>query len=244
MDLLGSSVRRRLVDTLRQRIDGPRGTRHLVRNDLEARERTRSEGSNDCHIGGIATARHQNAPDTRRVVASIERVPAPAEIDLKPGAEIHRIRIGRHANVAKITGAIARRNVHAAAQGDCEMGKISTDATAFHMCIPRRLGRIRMLIAECKVAVYVVANSLNERPSLPHIAKFGPGEVHETIRLAIPAAKEIDERLDRELFQSVLLSIRRYVVGLAAVVDQKIREQSKPAPWGVYDVANIAETVA
>ena len=99
-------------------------------------------------------------------------------------------------------------------------------------------------IAECKVAVYVVANSLNERPSLPHIAKFGPGEVHETIRLAIPAAKEIDERFDRELFQSLLLSIRRYGVGLAAVADQKIREKSKPAPWGVYDVANIAETIA
>jgi hypothetical protein len=68
------------------------------------------------------------------------------------------------------------------------------------MRIPRRLGRVRMLVPECKVVVYVVANRLNERPSLLHVAKFRPGELHETIRLAIPAAKEIDKRLDRELF--------------------------------------------
>jgi hypothetical protein len=58
-------------------------------------------------------------PTRGRIVAGIERVPAPAEIDLKPGAEIHWIGIWRHANVAKITGAIARLNVHASAQSDC-----------------------------------------------------------------------------------------------------------------------------
>jgi hypothetical protein len=42
----------------------------------------------------------------------------------------------------------------------------------------------------------------------------------------------------------VLLNIRRRVIGLAVVADQKIREQSKPAPRRVDDVANIAETIA
>ena len=177
-------------------------------------------------------------------MTSIEGVPATADIDLKPGAEIHRIGMWRHANIAKITGAIAGRNVHAAAKRDREMGEISTNASAFHMCIPRRFCRVRMLISKCKVAVYVVANCLNEWPSLLHIAKFGPGEIHETIRLAIPAAKKIDERLNGELFQGMLLGVQRHDVGLAVVANLKFGRQSKTTFWGVDNVADVAKTVA
>src|ERR1700738_2884766 len=62
----------------------------FVGDHLEARERARSEGRHDGDVGGIAGARHQDAADPRLVVPCIERVPAAAEIDFEPGAEIHR----------------------------------------------------------------------------------------------------------------------------------------------------------
>ena len=53
------------------------------------------------------------------------KIPAVAEIGLEPGAEVHRRGVGRHADVAEIAGAIARRNVHAAAQRHGEMGEVA-----------------------------------------------------------------------------------------------------------------------
>jgi hypothetical protein len=55
--------------------------------------------SHDRDVGGVAPARHQNASDARHVVAGVERVPAPAEIGLKPRAEIHWRIVGWHADV-------------------------------------------------------------------------------------------------------------------------------------------------
>jgi hypothetical protein len=54
----------------------------------------------------------------------VEGIPAAAKIGLEPGAEVHRQVFRGHANVAEIAGAIARRNVHAAAQRDGEMGEV------------------------------------------------------------------------------------------------------------------------
>ena len=94
------------------------------------------------------------------------------------------------------------------------------------------------------MVIYVVANCLNERPSLSHIAKFGPGELHEPIRLAIAAAEQINERFDGKLFQSMLLSVKRHFVRLTVFADQKIGRQSKTTFWGVDNVADVAKTVA
>ena len=50
------------------------------------------------------------------------------EIDLQPGVVIHQRRIGRHADVAEKAVGVARRDVHAAAETDGEMGEIAADA--------------------------------------------------------------------------------------------------------------------
>src|ERR1700685_3086601 len=89
---------------------GTRGGRNLFGNDLESGERAWAERGYDRNVGGIAPACHQDAADTRRIVARIERVPATAEIGFEPCAEIHRRRIGRAADVAEIAGTVARRN--------------------------------------------------------------------------------------------------------------------------------------
>src|SRR5262249_9419274 len=91
------------------------GRRDLVGVHGEALEHVRTEGGAERHVGGVAPARHHDPADAGNVVPGIERVPPAAEIDLEPGAEIHRLRLGDNADVAEIAGAITRRDVHAAA---------------------------------------------------------------------------------------------------------------------------------
>ena len=95
---------------------------------LKLDQRVGAEGVRDRHVGGVAALADQDAADARHVVARVEGVPAAAEIGLEPAGEIHR-RVGRrHADVAEIAGAIARRDVHAAAEGDGEMGEVAAHA--------------------------------------------------------------------------------------------------------------------
>src|SRR6185437_2329829 len=54
-----------------------------------------------------------------------------AEIGLEPAGEVHRDRGRRDADVAKIARAIARRNVHATAEGDCRVGIVAANAGGF-----------------------------------------------------------------------------------------------------------------
>ena len=63
----------------------------------------RPERVDQRNVGGVASARDQDTADARHVMARIERVPFAAEIRLEPGVEIHRGRIGRHADVAEIS---------------------------------------------------------------------------------------------------------------------------------------------
>src|SRR5579864_9740621 len=90
----------------------------LVGPDLETDQRVRAEGVGDRHVGGVAALSDQHAADSRNIVARIERVPPPAQIGFEPAGEIHRAVRRRNADVAEIPGAVARRNVHTAAEGD------------------------------------------------------------------------------------------------------------------------------
>src|SRR5664279_3970018 len=78
----------------------------------------RAEGLDQLRIRRVAATRHQDAADARRIVARIESPPLAAEINFHPGAEILIGIRRRQADVADIAGAIARRNVHAAREGD------------------------------------------------------------------------------------------------------------------------------
>src|SRR3712207_4130539 len=104
----------------------------LVRDHLEPGESAGSEAGGNGDIGRVAPPRHHDAPDPGNVVARIERVPAAAEIDLEPGAEIHRSVDRPHADIAEIARAVAGRDVHAAAEGNGEMSEIAADAVPLH----------------------------------------------------------------------------------------------------------------
>ncbi len=61
----------------------------------------------------------------------IAGMPPAAEIDLKTGAEIHRVDILRDADVAEIAGGIARGDIQGAAKSDREMREVPADPLAF-----------------------------------------------------------------------------------------------------------------
>src|SRR3984957_4470717 len=93
-------------------------------------ERRVAKRGGDGTIGGVASGGDQHAADARHVVASVERPPSSAKIDLEPRAEIHRVAIGRHADVTEITGCVARGNIERAAKRDRQMLEISANADA------------------------------------------------------------------------------------------------------------------
>jgi len=136
---------------------------YLVGVHDETLERVGTERGTDCYVGGIAATGHQNATDAWRVVPRVERVPPIAEIDLEPGAEIHRIGIRQNADIAKITGAVARGDVHAAAERDRQMGKVPAHAAALESDLSRGPGGARVLIAEEYMGVNEIPDCLHAR---------------------------------------------------------------------------------
>ena len=97
---------------------------------LRPRQGAGTEGMGQRHVGGIAAARDEDTPDPRGVVARIERVPPALEIGLEPAREIHG-RIGRRqADVGDVAGAVARRDVQAAAERDRQMRVVAANAVA------------------------------------------------------------------------------------------------------------------
>jgi hypothetical protein len=72
-------------------------------------------------------ARYQNAPDPARIVTRIKSVPATADIDFHPGIEIHRRRVWRHADIAKIPITVTRRDIQAAAKRNGKVGEIAAN---------------------------------------------------------------------------------------------------------------------
>src|SRR5215210_2136193 len=119
----------------------------LERYDLEARKGAWTEACRDRHVGGVASPGHQDTPDPGRVVPCIERVPLSGQIDLEPGAEIHRRRIRRNTDIAEIPRAVASRDIHASAERDGKVREIAAHAEALVVSIPCGPRGARMFIS-------------------------------------------------------------------------------------------------
>src|SRR6201993_2699650 len=142
----------------------------LYRSDFlgnygETAERVRAEGRGNCDVCRIAPAGDQHAADAWDVVARIKSVPLAADIGFEPGCEIHRRVRDRHADIAQIARAVSRRDVHAATEGDGEVGIVPADAGAIAVSFPGRPGGARVLIAEGNVLVNVIADGLDPAPA-------------------------------------------------------------------------------
>ena len=145
--------------------------------DAKARQGAGTEDVGQRHIGGIATVRDENTPDPRSVVARVEGMPPAAEIDFDPRRKIHRRVRRRKADVGDVAGAIARRDVQAAAESDRQMCVVAANAAALSECFGRGSGGARVLVAESNVVVYEIADGLYPLPTERCLSEATPSLV-------------------------------------------------------------------
>ena len=137
----------------------------FVGDDRELGERALTKSGADRDIGGIAPAGHKDPANSRLIVPRVEGVPARAEIDFKPGAEIHWRRVRRDADIAKVAGAISRRDVHAPTQGNGQMRKIPANTASFLVSLPRCFSWSGVLVSENDVLMNKIYDRLHSRPT-------------------------------------------------------------------------------
>src|SRR4051794_19924015 len=120
----------------------------LFRRDRESHQLSDAERGGNRDVGGIPSARHDDPADPGTVVPRVKSVPAAVQVDFEPGAEIHRRRIAGDADIAEIAGAIPRRDIHAAAQRDREVGEVAADTDALLVPLKRGAVAARVVITE------------------------------------------------------------------------------------------------
>lgn len=119
----------------------------------------------------------------------------------------------RNADIAEVAGTIARRNIHAAAKGDGEMGEIAAHAGTFFLRLEGRSGRIGMFIPELNVAMNEIADFLNARPTQRRPAEHLSGEVRQAVGITVTAAQQEHEGFLRQRLHQRLVAIALQFVG-------------------------------
>src|ERR1700751_4110001 len=140
-------------------------------------ELRRTESCRDSDVSRVTAAPDQDPTYPGMIVPRVESVPPSAEKHLEPGAEIHRSRVSRHTDVSEIAGAVASRNIHAAAQRHSKMSEIAAHADTFLMTFGSRAVATRMVIAERDPVMHIVANRLHALPAARNASKQLPGKV-------------------------------------------------------------------
>jgi hypothetical protein len=156
------------------------------------------------HVRGVAALRYEDTTDSRGVVAWVKGIPTVAQINFNPCGKIHG-HVGRgKADVSDVTGAIARRDVQATAEGDCKMRVVAANAAAFLVCFERRSGGAGVLIAEDYVIVHEVADRLHPGPTKRSVSEEPPSLVGQTIGLTVTTAKQKQYDFRRQMLNLVL----------------------------------------
>jgi hypothetical protein len=218
--------------------------RNLIGPDLETDQRIGAEGVGYRHVGGVSALRDEDAADTRRVVAWIERVPSPAEIGFEPAGKIHRTKGLLHTDVAEVAGTVARRNVHAAAEGDGKVRVVPANAPGVVEDVEGRLCCTGVLVAEGDVAVDEIADGLDPVPTQGRLAKQVPGRFRQSVGLAVAAAKEKRQGFGGQVLNRVLTGPRRRNVGPPSIIDDAVGPQAEPASGRDEAAAPVAEDIA
>ena len=161
--------------------------RLLVGHHFKAHQIGDSKRGGDRDVCSVAAAPHDDAAYAGMVVTCVHSVPASIEKDLKPGAEVHRVDINRHADVAKITCALARRDVHAAAKRDGKMGVIAAYADSLPHRIAGATGGTRVWVAESDLRMDKIANGPHAAVTAGNPSEGRPGEISKVVAVAITA---------------------------------------------------------
>jgi histidinol-phosphate/aromatic aminotransferase/cobyric acid decarboxylase-like protein len=164
-----------------------------------------AEGHRDRDITGIPASTNNDSSNPALIVSGIKRIPAFAEKDLEPGAEIHRIRKWRNADVPQIAGDVACRDVETTTKRDGQVSKIATDSDSLPEGFQCGSVRSSLQIIEFQVLVNKVTDSLNPGPAQRRPAKCLPGEIQQlAIDRTVTARQKVDEFLHGDLVDFML----------------------------------------
>ncbi len=103
------------------------------------------------------------------------------------------------AELAQIAGAVAGRDVHATAKRDRQMREIAADTVPPGQRLRRRARRVGLHVVERDGCVHEVADRLHPRPARRRALEQAPRLVRQDIRVAVAAAKKIDQRLEGQI---------------------------------------------
>src|SRR5271156_5448903 len=79
----------------------------------ETLQKVRSKGRGERDVGRVPPARHDEVADPADVMTDVKDVPLSSEVDFHPRAEIHRIWIRWHPDIAEISGRVPCWNIKA-----------------------------------------------------------------------------------------------------------------------------------
>src|SRR5581483_6194488 len=99
------------------------------------------------------------------------------------------------ADVTQVASAIPCRNVHAAAEGDRQMGVVAADTLALGVGLRCRFRRPGVLVAELDVIVDEVAYGLNTTPPHGRRREAAPRHLEQALGVAVATAEEKLHRL-------------------------------------------------
>ena len=129
---------------------------------------------------------------------------------------------GWNVDVAKITVGVARGDIHAAAEGDRQMGEVAADADPFAIGFIGRARVSRILITEGQMGMDEVADGLHARPARRRRSEHIPGDLAQLVCFAIATAKEVGETFIRQLRDRRLGRVGNDLVRRAVVLDDAV----------------------
>ena len=174
----------------------------------------------------------------------VERVPATVEPRVEPAGEVHRTVRRRHADVAEIARAVARRDVHAPAERDRKMGVVAADARSSPRRPPTPSWSAARAGSRTRCGVDEIADRLDATPAGRGVAEQLPGDRQQALGIAVAAPEQKDQRLLGQRLDRRLLRARRDDVRQSGVVDQRIGADSSHAGRRDDAAAPVAEGIA
>ena len=145
--------------------------------------------------------------------------------------------------IAQVTGAVSRRNIHTTAEGDRKMRVVAADAGSFVENLQRGARGAGILIVECNAVMNVIADRLHARIPRSHTTEELPGSLRQYVGLTIAAAPQEYENLLGQVLHGVLADPGRHFIGLAGVVYDAIRRQAYATRGRNPTVALVSECV-
>src|ERR1700735_401912 len=156
------------------------------------------------------------------IVPGVQREPAAVKKHFVPSAEIHRRRIGRHADVTEVTRAVSCGNVHASGKRHSQMREVPADAPAFLMTFRGGAVSPGVVVSEFDSVMGVITDCLGALPAAFDAAKERPSQVGQLFGVAVAAGQQVGKNVARECRHIPLLGGWAYLIWQTTVLDDKI----------------------